>query len=205
MRTRRRDASKRSFCQRQGAGQRPVEVIARGLEVEDEPRSPGGEKLQLGEQQGIAHRIDELDGKALAQHGGGRLIVARRCFDERPQQEAVAHGCRLHLGRRQGAQRIARRGGDVARAVEVGQGHAHPGGELKGLLPLGGGGGLEGALGQGDGFDIAADKDELGDGCRLSCGRRRRRCDQARGDGEGCKPVAHEPAAAARHGLSVSR
>ena len=37
-------------CHRQHAGQRLVEVIARGLEVEDEPRSPGGEKLQLGEE-----------------------------------------------------------------------------------------------------------------------------------------------------------
>ena len=143
-------------CHRQHAGQRLVEVIARGREVEDEARSPGGEKLQLGEERRVVHRVDELDGKSLIQLGSDRLIVSRRYFDERQQQEAVGRGRRLQFGSRHGAREISSRSRDIARTVEVQESHAHPCRELEGRLSLGGGRSLERAFRQLDRIDIAA-------------------------------------------------
>ena len=191
-------------CHRQHAGQRLVEVIARGLEVEDELRSPGGEKLQLGEERRVVHRIDQLDGKFLIQHGRDRLIVSCRYFNERQQQEAVGRGRRLQFGRRHGAQGIIGQSRDVARAVEVQENHADACRALEGRLSLGSGRGLERAFRQLDRIDIAAGEDEVGDIPLLSAGLPGRG-DQAQGNGEGSQPASCKPAAAHRHGLSVSR
>ena len=117
----------------------------------------------------------------------------------------MGRGRRLQFGRRHGAQGIIGQGRDVARAVEVQENHADACRALEGRLPLGGGRGLERAFRQLDRIDIAAGEDEVGDSSLLSAGLRGRRCDQAQGDGEGCKPAAYKPAAAHRHGLSVSR
>ena len=180
-------------------------MIARGLEVEDEARSPGGEELQLGEERRVVHRVDELEGKFLIQRGSSRPIVSRRYFNERRQQEAVSRGRRLQFGRRHRAQGIIGQGRDVARAVEVQENHADAGRALEGRLPLGRRRGLERAFRQLDRIAIAAGEDEVGDSSLLSLGLRGRRCHQTRSDGEGHKPAAQKPAAAHGHGLSVSR